>query len=64
MKTLGSFLLGAAYVLGGILLFQIAWNFSVAPLFSLPQASYPQAIGLMVILWFLKRGISSNSPAN
>jgi len=36
-------------------IFQFAWNLSIPLIFSLPEITVKQAVGILILLWFLKQ---------
>lgn len=44
----------AIYIGSGILLGQIAWNYSISPVFGLPQIDFLQMVGIMFFIFLVR----------
>lgn len=62
MNALWALFVGIALIVGGILVTQVAWNISIAPIFGLPEISFIQAIGILFFALLIRPG--SNKVAD
>lgn len=58
---IGGLVARALFLAAGVLVTQVAWNFSISPLFGLPEASFFQSIGLLYFIILLRPSLKTDN---